>query len=220
LIAAISISVGSLVFALSNLHYTVSESQGPYNYDLSFGQDTQAKDLGVAVTLNLSHFDKNWFVGERKNVVLEVSAEKYMNIVQNFSWRIFWVELFAFKDGSWQKVAHGSYFLNESEWNDSRLYKRQNISVDVVNLNYFESVGEARFRVGIMMSVYVNNAEYSSTFYTPTWELGSVTILSPLFSPMSLATVSAAATTLPATILTHQHLGKMTSISKKIRSKR
>jgi hypothetical protein len=156
------------------------------------GKITKPKDLGVIVNLNLSRFAKTWFVGEKKNVILEASAEKSPNVVQNFSWRIFWVELFTLNDGTWYKVAHGASFLNETEWNDSRLYKRQDVSVSIVNLSYFESVSRAWFRIGIMMDIYNNNTEYSLTFYTPMENIGPVSVLSPLFSPMILATISAA----------------------------
>jgi len=213
----VSISVGSVVFALTDMHYKASESQGPYSYNVNFGEDNQAKDLGVVVNLNLSRFAKSWFVGEEKNVILEVSAEKSLNIVQNFSWRIFWVELFTFRDGSWHKVAHGASFLNESEWSDSRLYKRQDVSVSIVNLNYLELVNKAWFRIGIMMDMYYDNKEYSLTSYTSMGEIGPVTILSPLFSPISLAAIATTTIALPTT-LAYLLLGKITSVSKKIPS--
>lgn len=212
LVLIISISVGFLVFGLTNMRYMASESQGPYSYNVKFGDGIQAKGLGVMVRLNLSRFVKSWFVGEEKNVVLEVSAEKVSNIAQNFSWRIFWVELFTINDGKWHIVAHGSSFLNESAWSDSYLYKRQDVSVGTVNLNYLESVDKAWFRIGIKMDIYHNNTEYSLTLYTPIGEIGPVTILSPLYSPTSLAIIS---TTTISTTLVNQLLSKTTLTSKK-----
>ena len=76
LVAIVSIRVGFAVFGLTRIYYTASESQSPYNYDINFSNDAQAKDLGVTVQLNLLHFVKNWFVGEEKNVILEISAER------------------------------------------------------------------------------------------------------------------------------------------------
>lgn len=198
------------------MRYLISESQGPYNYNVRFGKGIEAKDLGVVVNMNLS-FDKTWFVGEEKNVGLEVSAEKVSNAVQNFSWRIFWVKLFTGRDvwGNWRDiVGSGSNFLDESEWSDSYLYKRQNVSVGVVNLSYLESVDKAWFGIEIMMSVFHNNTEYNFTFYTPIGEIGPVAVLSPLYSPISLATTSTATIALFAT-LTPQLLRKRTLVSKK-----
>ena len=191
------------------MHYMVSGSQGPYKYHVKLGEGIEAKDLGVVVNVNLS-FVKTWFVGEERKVSLQVSAEKFDGDVQNFSWRIFWVELFTVKEGRWKDiVAHGSSFLNEGEWSDTYLYKRQNVSVDVVNLNYLESAYNALFRIGIMMDIYHNNTEYSLTFYTPIGEIGSVAVLSPFYSPTSLGTISAVTTALLAT-LTRQLRDKVT----------
>ena len=85
LVLIISLSIGFLVFGLTNMHFMASESQGPYGYNVKFGEGIQAKNLGVTVRLNLSRFVKSWFIGEEENVVLEVSAEKVSNVVQNFS---------------------------------------------------------------------------------------------------------------------------------------
>ena len=68
LVLIFSLSVGFLVFSLTNMHYMVSESQGPYNYDVKFGEGIEAKDLGVVVNMNLS-FVKTWFVGEEENAI-------------------------------------------------------------------------------------------------------------------------------------------------------
>ena len=152
LVLIASISVGFLVFSLANMYYRAPQLVlGPYNYNIIFGEGIRAKDLGIIVHLNLSGIDKGWFVGEEKNVVLEISAEKIDNFVQNFSWKIFWIKLYALKDGNWKCVAHGSSFLNGDMWSNSRLYKRQNISVVTVNMNYFESVYKAWFKIGIMI---------------------------------------------------------------------
>lgn len=194
LVLIFSTGIGFLVFSLVNMHYLISESQGPYSYNVRFGEGIEAKDLGVVVNLTLS-FDKTWFIGEEKNVSLEVSAEKVSNLVQNFSWRIFWIKLFTVKDGKWKNiVAHGSSFLDESEWSDSYLCNRQEVPVYTTNLNYLESVDKAWFEVEIMMEVYYNSTEYSFTFYTPTGEMGPVAVLSPLYSPLSLAAISTAIT--------------------------
>ncbi len=210
LVLIFSLSVGFFVFSLTNMHLMVSESQGPYDYNVKFGEGIEAKDLGVVVNMNLS-FVKTWFVGEEKNVSLEVSAEKVSNIVQNFSWRIFWIKLFTVREGKWKNiVAHGSSFLNESEWSEAYLYKRQDVSVGVVNLNYLESAHDAWFRIGIMMDIYQNNTEYSLTFYTRVGEIGPVAVLSPLYSPISLATISTAIIAISAT-LAHQLLSKIAS---------
>ena len=214
LVLIFSISIGFLVFGLTNMHYMASESQGPYSYNVEFGEGIEAKDLGVVVNMNLS-FVKTWFVGEEKNVSLEVSAEKFNSAVQNFSWRIFWIKLFTVREGKWKNiVAQGSSFLNESERSDSYLYKRQNVSVDVVNLNYLESVDNAWFRIEIMMDVYYNNTEYSFTFYTPIGEIGPVAVLSSLYSPISLATISTVIIAV-STTLAHQLLRKINLISRK-----
>lgn len=194
-IALISISVGSTVLALANIYYSASESLGPYTYEVDFGEGIHSRDLGVLVNLNLSSFARTWFVSEQMNVVLDVSMEKQSSLVQNFSWRAFWVELFAFEDRVWQIVAHGSAFLDQVEQNSLRLERHQVLSVGIVNLHYFESVDEAWFRVGIMMDVRHSNTEYSLTFYTPIGEIGPISVLSPLYSPVSLATIFAAATT-------------------------
>jgi hypothetical protein len=108
-------------------------------------------------------------------------------------------------------VAHGASFLNESEWSDSRLYKRQDVSVSIVNLNYLELVNKAWFRIGIMMDMYYDNKEYSLTSYTSMGEIGPVTILSPLFSPISLAAIATTTIALPTT-LAYLLLGKITSV--------
>jgi len=152
-------------------------------------------------------FTKTWFVGEERNVALEASAEKVSNLVQNFSWRIFWIKLFNVRDGKQKEiVAHGSSFLNESGWSGSYLYKHQSVPVQTINLNYFESVNNAWFEIEIMMRVFLNNTEYGFTFSTSRSEIGPVVILSPLFSPISLAIIStttiALLTTLPLQ-LTH-----------------
>lgn len=214
LILIISVGIGFLVFAFTNMLYMKSESQGPYSYDVNFDTGIRTKNLGVVVHLNLSHFAKTWFVGERKNVVLDASAEKVSDLVQNFSWRIFWVELWTFKDGRVHGVGHGSLFLNKSEWNDSYLYKRLNISVDTVNLNYLESVDKAWFEIEIMMNVYYNNTDYGFTFRTPRREIGPVTILSPLYSPISLAIISTAITAISTTVIL-EHSDKTILTSKK-----
>jgi len=194
----------------------VSETQGPYDYNVKFGEGVQAEDLGVVVNVNLS-FAKTWLVGEEKNVGLEVSAEKVSNAVQNFSWRIFWVKLFTGRDvwGNWRDiVGSGSNFLDASEWSDSYLYKRQNVSVGVVNLNYLESVYKAWFGIEVMMSIFHNNTEYSFTFCTPIGEIGPVAVLSPLYSPISLATISTSITAI-STTLAGQLVGKIALISRK-----
>ncbi len=214
LVLIFSISIGSTVFVFANMHYMASETQGPYDYAVKFGEGIEAEDLGVVVNINLS-FTKTWFVGEEKNVALEASAEKVSSLVQNFSWRIFWIKLFTVKDGKWKNiVAHGSSFLNESEWSDSYLYRHQNVPVHITNLNYLESVDKAWFGIEIMMSVFHNNTEYSFTFSTPRSEIGPVAVLSPLYSPISLATISTATTAL-ITTLTPQLLRKRTLVSKK-----
>ncbi len=214
LVLLFSTGIGFLVFSLTNMHYLISESQGPYSYNVRFGEGIEAKDLGVVVNMNLS-FDKTWFVGEEKNVGLEVSVEKVSNLVQNFSWRIFWIKLFTVKDGKWENiVAHGSSFLDEVEWSSSYLCKRQDISVHTTNLDYLESVDKAWFGIEIMMAVFHNDTEYSFTFYTPRGEMGPVAVLSPLYSPLSLAAISTATTAL-ITTLTPQLLRKRTLVSKK-----
>ena len=214
LVLLFSVSIGSTVFVFANMHYMVSETCGPYDYFVEFGEGIETKNLGVVVNLNLS-FSKTWFVGEEKNVALEASAEKVSSLVQNFSWRIFWIKLFTVKDGKWKDiVAHGSSFLNESEWSDSYLYKNQNIPVHITNLNYLESVDKAWFGIEIMMSVFHNNTEYGFTFYTPRSEIGPVAVLSPLYSPISLATISTATIAL-FTTLTPQLLRKRTLVPNK-----
>jgi len=214
LVLLFSVSIGSTVFVFTNMRYIASETQGPYDYAVKFGEGIEAEDLGVAVNINLS-FTKMWFVGEEENVALEASAEKVSDLVQNFSWRIFWIKLFTVKDGKWKNtVAHGSSFLNESEWSDSYLYRRQNVFVHITNLNYLESVDEAWFGIEIMMSVFHNNTEYGLTFCTPRREIGPVAVLSPLYSPISLATISTATIAL-FTTLTPQLLRKRTLVSNK-----
>jgi hypothetical protein len=214
LVLILSASIGSTVFVLADMHYTGSETQGPYDYVVKFGEGIEAEDLGVAVNINLS-FTKTWFVSEEKNVALEVSAEKVSSLVQNFSWRIFWIKLFTVKDGKWKDiVAHGSSFLNESEWSDSHLYKHQNIPVHITNLNYLESVGKAWFGIEIMMSVFHNNTEYNFTFSTPRSEIGPVAVLSPLYSPISLAAISTSITAISTALASHL-IGKIALISKK-----
>jgi hypothetical protein len=196
------------------MYYIASESQGPYDYNVRFSEGVEAKDLGVVVNMNLS-FVKTWFVGEKKDVTLEVSAENVNSAVQNVSWRIFWIELFTVEEGKWKNiVAHGSSFLNESESSNAYLHQRQKVSVDVVNLNYFESAPNAWFRIGIKMDVHYNNTEYSLTSYTPIGEIGPVAVLSPLYSPISLAAISSAAVAV-STTLASQLLGKATLISRK-----
>jgi hypothetical protein len=216
LVLIFSLSVGFLVFGFINMHYMASETQGPYDYNVKLGEGFQAKDLGVVVDVNLS-FPKTWFVGEEKNVGLEVSAEKVSNIVQNFSWRVFWVRLFTGRDvwGNWREIVGvGSNFLDASERSDSYLYKRQDVSVGVVNLNYLESVDETWFGVEIMMDVYHNNTEYSFTFSAPIGEIGPVVVLSPLYSPISLATIATSITSIFTTLVS-QLQGKITLISRK-----
>ena len=93
LVLGVSASLGLLVYGLTHARYVTPESQGPYDYDVKFGEGIQAKDLGVKVNVSLS-FAKTWFVGEEKNVDLEVSAERVSSIVQNFSWRVFWIKLY------------------------------------------------------------------------------------------------------------------------------
>lgn len=214
LVLIFSTSSGFIVFSFTNMHYMVSETQGSYDYNVKFGEGIEAKDLGIVVNINLS-FTKTWFVGEEKNVALETSAEKVSGLVQNFSWRIFWIKLFTVKDGKWKNiVAHGSSFLNESEWSNSYLYKHQNVPVHITNLNYLESVDKAWFRIEIMMSVFHNNTEYGFTFSTPRSEIGPVAVLSPLYSPINLAVISTAIMVIPTT-LAHQLLRKKTLISRK-----
>jgi len=195
-----------MIYFLTNMHYATSGTQGPYSYNVNFGDGIQAKDLGVLVNINLS-FGKTWFVDEEKNVTLEISAERVSNIVQNFSWRIFWVDLYTLRDGRWHGVGVGSHFLEletgRREWSNSHLYKRQNVTVGIANLNYLESVDKAWFRIGIMMDIYHNNTQYSLTFYSPMGEIGPVAILSPLYSPIGLAISSAIATAV-STALMHQ----------------
>ena len=65
--------IGSTVFVFANMHYMASETQGLCDYNVKFDDGFQAKDLGVVVNVNLS-FARTWFVGEEKNVTLEVSA--------------------------------------------------------------------------------------------------------------------------------------------------
>ncbi len=209
-----SISIGFTVFTFANTHYMVSETQGPYDYAVKFGEGIEAEDLGVVVNISLS-FTKTWFVGEEKNVALETSAEKVSGLVQNFSWRIFWIRLFTVKDEKWKNtIAHGSSFLNESEWSDSYLYKHQNVPVHITNLDYLESVDKAWFGIEIMMSVFHNNTEYDFTFSTPRSDIGPVAVLSPLYSPISLATISTAITAI-STTLASQLLSKIALISRK-----
>jgi len=182
---------------------------------VKLGEGIQAKDLGVTVNVNMS-FAKTWFVGEEKNVDLEVSAERVSRVVQNFSWRVFWIRLYTGGDvqGNGRYiVGSGSNFLNASEWSTSYLYKHHNIPVGIVNLNYFESVGSAWFGVEIMMQVYHNNTGYSFTFDTLTREIGPVAVLSPLYSSTSLATIST--TTTAAIGLTYQLSTKTTLRSNK-----
>jgi len=215
LVLVVSASVGLLVYGFTYTRYGASESQGPYDYDVKFGEGTRAKDLGVIVNINLS-FAKTWFVGEEKNVDLEVSAEKISSVVQNFSWRVFWIKLYAGGDvrGNGREiVGFGSNFLNASEWSASYLYKHQSIPVGVVNLNYFESVDAAWFDVEMMMEVYHNDTDYSFTFHAPTREIGSIAVLSPLYSSTSLATISTAI--VAAIGLTYQLSTKTTSKSDK-----
>ena len=208
-VAVFSVIIGSTVFVFANMHYTGSETEGPYDYNVKFGEGVQSKDLGVVVDVNLS-FAKTWFVGEEKNVALEASAGKVSDFVQNFSWRIFWIDLFTVKDGEWKNVvAHGSSFLNEREWSDSYLFKRQNISVGVVNLSYLESVNKAWFGIEIMMSVFYNKTEYGFTFSTQGSEIGPVAVLSPVYSPINLAIISTATMAI-FTTLTPQLLKKKT----------
>ncbi len=214
LVAVISIGVGLTVLSVASLYYSALGSQGPNRYEVTFGEGIQAKDLGVVVQLNLTHFAETWFVGEDENLILEVSAEKNNNLVQNFSWSVFWVELFTFRDETWHIVAHGSAFLNESEWSDLSLHRHEDVSVGIVNLNYLESVDKAWFRIGIMMDVFCNDSNYDLTFQTPMGEIGPVRILSPVYSPLGLAAVSTATTAL-STTLVHQLKGKTTRISKK-----
>jgi hypothetical protein len=213
-VSVFSISAGFLVFVLTNMYYMTSVSQGPYGYSVRFYDGVEAKDLGVVVNVNLSYV-KTLFVGEKKDVTLEVSAEKANSAVQNFTWRIFWIELFTVEEGRLNNiVAHGSCFLNKSESSEAYLYQRQKVSVGVVNLNYLESVNNAWFRIGIMMSVNYNGTEYSLTSYTPIGELGPVAVLSPLYSSISLAAVSSA-TIAASTVLVSQHLSRAALISKK-----
>ena len=214
LVLILSISSGFLVFGFANMRYMASESQGPYDYNVKFGEGIEAEDLGVLVSINLS-FVKTWFIGEEKNVSLEVSAEKFHSAVQNFSWRIFWIKLFTVEDGKWKNtVPHGSSFLHESEWSDSYLYQRQNVSLHITNLNYLESVDRAWFGIEMMMEVYYNNTGYGFTFYTPIGEIGPVAVLSPLYSPTSLAAISTS-TIAVSTTLAHQLLSKIILRSKK-----
>jgi hypothetical protein len=218
LVLIFAIGIGSLVFSFTNMHYAVSETQGPYEYNVKFSEGIEAKDLGVVVNTNLS-FAKTWFVGEEKNVTLEISAEKVSNMVQNFSWRIFWIKLFTVREGKWKDlVGVGSYFLEletgRREWSDSYLYKRRNVSVGIANLNCFQSVDKAWFGIEIMMDVYRNNTEYSFTFYTSIGEIGPVAVLSPLCSPLSLATISTATTAISTTLAYKLH-SKITLISRK-----
>lgn len=214
LIGLISISVGLTVFSLAWMRYSSLDSQGPYSYEVEYSDGVQTTDLGVSVRLNLSRFPDTWFFDEDKNVNLDVSMERHSGLVQSFSWRIFWVELFTFEDRAWHIVATGSDFLNTTESSNLRLHRSQDIPVGIVNLNYFESVDRAWFRISIMMEVRYNNTTYSFTFYTPQGEIGPVSILSPLYSPASLAIVSTAATALSGTIV-RQLLGKRNQISKK-----
>jgi hypothetical protein len=64
------------------------------------------------------------------------------------------------------------------------------------------------------MSVFHNNTEYNFTFYTPRREIGPVAVLSPLHSPISLATISTATIAL-FTTLTPQLLRRRTLVSNK-----
>lgn len=198
-----SIGVGSAVSLFTSLHYAFVETQGPFVYSVKYGEGGVAEDLGVEVTLNLS-FAKTWFIGEEKNVTFEASAEEASGLVHNVSWRIFSIRLYTVKDGKWENiVAFGSLFLNESETSDTFLYKHQDISVSTANLNLWESVDTAWFRIGIMMGVFHNDTEYSFTFYTPRNEIGPVAVLSPLYSPISLATIATATTALCTTLPLH-----------------
>jgi hypothetical protein len=213
LVLILSISLGFLVFGFTNMRYMASETQGPYDYHVKFGEGIEAEDLGVVVNINLS-FVKTWFVGEEKNVTLEVSAEKVSDAVQNFSWRIFWVELWTLREGRLHGVGYGSLFLDEREWSNSYICKQLNVSVGTVNLNYLESVDRAWFGIEIMMSVFHNNTEYGFTFYTPRREIGPVAVLSPLYSPVSLAAISTVITAV-STTLAQQLLGRVTITSRK-----
>ncbi len=216
LVLVLSLGVGLSVFSLTSMHYTGSEIQGPYDYSVEFGEGIETKDLEVVVSMNLS-FEKIWFVGEEKNVTLEVSAEGVSSLVQNVSWRIFWIKLFSVEGGKWTDiVAHGSSFLDASEWSATYLHKRLSVPVNTVNLNYLESVDKAWFGIEIMMSVLHNNTEYEFTFYTPRSQIGPVAVLSPLYSPVSLATISTATVAL-FTTLAPQFLRKRTLVSSKKR---
>lgn len=206
LVLLTSVSVGFLVFGLTNMYCIASTSKDPYSYAVYFYDDVRTKDLGVTLNVNLSNSAAVWFVSDEKNVVLDISAEKASSLVQNFSWRIFGIELDTIKDGHWHLVGVGHIFLNRSEWSDSYLYRHLNVSVDTVNMKYFESVGKAWFTVWINMNVCYNNTEYSFDFYTLR-EIGPVLVLSPIYSPISLAIVSSA-TTATCAVLLHQVLSQ------------
>jgi len=205
----ISVSVGVLVFSLTNMSCMASTSKGPYSYDVYFHDGVRTKDLGVTLNINLSNSAAIWFVGDEKNVVFDISAEKASSLVQNFSWRIFGITLETVKDERWRRVGAGHIFLNRSELSDSYLYMRLNVSVDTVNMNYLESVGKALFRVWINMNVCYNNTEYSFDFYTLR-EIGPVLVLSPIYLPISLAVVSSATAAMCA-VLSHQVLSQQSA---------
>ena len=199
LILTISLGVGFTIFGLTNAIYAMTESQGPYSYDVVFYDGAQTKNLGVMVHLNLSNFAEVWFVGKPENVVLDVSAEKVSDLVANFSWRVFWINLWVFEGIDFRQVGFGSVFLDSEDSSDSYLHRHMNMSIETVNMNYLESAESVWFTVEIMMDVFYDNVEYSPSFHTPTKEIGPIAILSPLFSSISLTLISTSISAMIAT---------------------
>lgn len=199
LILTISLGLGFTVFGLTNAIYAMTESQGPYSYDVVFYDGAQTKNLGVMVHLNLSNFAEVWFVGKPENVVLTVSAEKVSDLVANFSWRVFWINLWVFKGKDFHQVGFGSAFLDSEDSSDSYLHRHMNMSVETVNMNYLESAASVWFTVEIMMDVFYDDIEYGLTVHTPMKEIGPIAIISPLFSSISLTLISTSTSTLVAT---------------------
>jgi hypothetical protein len=77
------------------------------------------------------------------------------------------------------------------------------VAMSAVNLNYFESAGEAWLRIGILMDVYYNNTEYSMDYYTPR-EIGPIAVVSALYSPIISAVLCAAVTTILAVTISRE----------------
>ncbi len=199
LILTISLGAGFTVFGLTNAIYAKTESQGPYSYDVVFYDDAQTKNLGVIVHLNLSNFAGVWFVGKPENVVLDVSAEKVSDLVANFSWRVFWINLWVFERKDFRQVGFGSAFLDGEDSSDSYLHRHLDMSIETVNMNYLESAASVWFTVEIMMDIFYDNIDYGLTFHISMKEIGPIAILSPLFSSVSLTLISTSMSAMVAT---------------------